>query len=160
MGLSKRGFMYQGSVDRTLGNDASASAQFRTGSTPTVIYLREGTSTSNSVAFRLFEVSATSGVSGSVQGQNLNRLIGGSASASLGVLSASVTGASVTSLIAYDVIPGGNKSGGTAVCSKVRTLSPATTYLMQFQNLSNSVTLVHATLVWSEGEPEPYDALG
>jgi hypothetical protein len=160
MGLSKRGFIYQGSVDRTLGNGASASAQFRTGATPTVIYLREGTSTLGSVAFRLFEVSATSGASGSAQGQNLNRTVAGSASASLGVLSASVTGASVTTLIAYDVIPTGNKSGGTAVCSKVRTLNPDATYLMQFTNLSNDTTLIHATLVWSEGEPEPYDALG
>lgn len=152
--------MYQGSVDRTLGNGASASAQFRTGATPTVIYLREGTSTLGTVAFRLFEVSATSGVSGSVQGQNLSRIVDGSASASLGVLSASVTGASVSALLAYDVIPGGNKSGGTAVCSKVRTLAPDATYLMTFLNLSNDATLVHATLVWSEGEPEPYDALG
>lgn len=115
LGLSRRGFMHQGSVDRFLGNAATASAQFRTGSVPTVVYLREGTSTADSVAFRLFEVSATSGVSGSVRGQNLSRLIEGSASASEAVLSASVTAASPTALLAHDVIPGGNRSGGTAI---------------------------------------------
>jgi hypothetical protein len=159
LGLSKRGFMYQGSVDRTLGNAATASAQFVTGAVPTVVYLREGTATADSVAFRLFEVSATSGASGSVRGQNLSRLVDGSASASDGVLWDTVTGASPTALLAYDVIPGGNRSGGTAICAKVRTLKPSTPYLLEFRNLGNNTTLIHATLVWSEGEPEPYDPL-
>jgi hypothetical protein len=160
LGLSKRGYVYQGSVTRTLTNAATASAQFRTGATPTVIYLREGTSTAESVEFRLFEASATSGVSGSVRGQNLNRVIGGSASVSEAVISASVTGASVTTLLATDVLAGGNKSGGTAVCSKVRTLAPDSTYLLEFMSLGNTTTFMHATLVWSEGEPDPYDPLG
>lgn len=151
--------MYQGSVNRLLGNAETASAQFTTGSTPTVIYLREGISTADSVSFRLFEVSATSGVSGSVRGQNLSRLTEGSASVSQAVLSASVTAASVTALLAHDVIAAGGKTGGTAVCAKVRTLKPSTTYLLQFQNLGNQNTLIHATLVWSEGEPEPYNPL-
>ncbi len=160
MGLSKRGYIYQGSVTRTLGNAATASAQFRTGSIPTVVYLREGTSTADSVRFRLFEASATSGVSGSVRGQNLNRAIGGSGSVSLAVLSDTVDAASVTALLATDVVAGGNKSGGTATCSKVRTLAPDSTYLLEFTNLGNTTTVMHATLVWSEGEPEPYDPLG
>jgi hypothetical protein len=154
--LSRRGLVYQASLDRSLGNAASASAQMVTGPVHTVVYLREGTSTLDSVAFELFEVSATSGASGSARGQNLNRLVTGSGSVSQAVLSASVTGATPTALLASDVIPGGNKSGGTAVCSKVRTLKPNTTYLFAFRNLGNNATLVHATLVWSEGEPDPY----
>jgi hypothetical protein len=123
------------------------------------VYLREGTATSDSVAFKLFEVSATSGVSGSAQGQNLNRLVTGSGSVSQAVLSASVTAASVTNLLAYDIIPGGNKSGGTAICSKVRTLQPNSKYLFEFKNLGNGTTLVHATLVFSEGEPDTYNLI-
>jgi hypothetical protein len=154
--LSRRGLVYQASVDRTLGNVASASAQIVTGPVHTVVYLREATATSDSVAFKVFEVSATSGASGSVQGQNLNRLVSGSGSVSQAVLWGTVTAASPTALIAYDVVPGGNRSGGTAICSKVRTLKPNTTYLFQFTNLGNNTTLIHATLVWSEGEPDPY----
>jgi hypothetical protein len=157
--LSRRGLVYQASLDRTLGNGASASAQMQTGSVSTVMYLREGTATLDSVAFKLFEVSATSGVSGSAHGQNLNRLVTNSASISQAVFSASVTGASVTNLLAYDVIPGGNKSGGTAICNKVRTLQPDTKYLFEFRNLGNATTLVHATLVFSEGEPDPYSMI-
>ena len=159
MDLSRRGLVYQASLDRTLGNGASASAQMQTGSKNTVIYLREGTATSESVSFKLFEVSATSGVSGSAQGQNLNRLVTDSASISQTVFSASVTGASVTNLLAYDIIPGGNKSGGTALCNKVRTLQPDTKYLFEFRNLGSGTTLVHATLVFSEGEPETYNLI-
>jgi hypothetical protein len=154
--LSRRGLVYQASVDRTLGNAASASAQMVTGPVHTVVYLREATATLDSVAFKVFEVSATSGVSGSAQGQNLNRLVTGSGSVSQAILSASVTAASPAALLAYDVVPGGNRSGGTAICSKVRTLQPNTKYLFEFTNLGNNTTLIHATLVWSEGEPDPY----
>jgi hypothetical protein len=157
-GLSRRGYVYQGRASRNLAGGATASAAFTTGDTPTVVYLREISSTATPLTFRLFEVSAASGLSGSVQGQNLNRLVGGSASASQAVISASVSGATVVTDLAGDVVGG---SGGKSICTKVRTLAPDTTYLLQFENNAGATsTVASVTILWSEGEPEPYDSLG
>ena len=154
--LSKRGSVYQASIDRSIGNGESASAQFRTGNAPTVVYLREIASTADSVRFTAYTVTATSGASGSVQGFNLNQTITGAASVSQAVLSASVSSASVVNAIVSDIVPGGSKNGGAFTCSKVRTLAPDTTYLFVLNNLGNNATIAHVSLVWSENEPEPY----
>ena len=154
--LSKRGYVYQGSVERSIANGASASAQMATGDVPTVVYLRESVSSADVVRFRVWNTTATSGASGSAVGFNLNNTITTSASASQAILSASVTAASVTNLLADDLVPGGNKAGGVVACNKVRTLKPNSTYLLEMVNVGNNSTLAHITLVWSENEPEPY----
>jgi hypothetical protein len=52
-------------------------------------------------------------------------------------------------------------SGGKSICTKVRTLAPDTTYLLQFENNAGATaTVASVTILWSEGEPEPYDSLG
>jgi hypothetical protein len=155
-GLMKRGFVYQGQHSRVIGNGGTASAQFVTGDVPTVVYIREVTSTAAPVAYRLWETTATSGASGSAVGQNLNRTISGSGSVSQAVISASVTAASVTNLLGSDVVGG---AGGKAICSKARTLAPNSTYLLQWENLGTTTTTVQATLVWSENEPDPYGTI-
>jgi hypothetical protein len=155
-GLSRRGYVYQVSVERTLGNAASASCQFATGDLPVVVYLREVASTAAPVRVQVFE-GATSGASGSVVGQNLNR--GASVLESGSMLSASVTSASVTAELARDTVTAGKGSGGLASCSKVRTLEPNSVYPVVLTNLGNDTTTVALTLVWSEGEPEPFNPL-
>lgn len=156
IGLSRRGYVYEATIERTLGNAGSASAQFTTGDTPTVIYLREVTSTDSPVRVRVLEGSAE-GASGSVAGQNLNR--NAAASVSQAVLSASVTGASVTAELTRSLAAAGKSAGAVATCTKVRTLSPNSTYPIVFNNLGNDATTVALTVVWSEGEPEPYNPL-
>lgn len=148
--------MYQGSIERTIANGASASAQITTGNVPTIVYLRESSTSADTVRFRVWNTTATSGASGSATGFNLNNTITTSASVSQLVASASVTSASVTNLLADDIVPGGAKAGGLAVCSKIRTLRPNSTYLLEMNNVGNNTTLAHITLVWSENEPEPY----
>ena len=156
-GLSRRGYVYQASVERSIGNGASASALLVTGSAGAVVYLREVSSTADQVRASLWEISAASGASGSARGQNLNRTITGSGSVSALVLSASLTSATATDVLASDIVPtGGNKGGGIASCSKVRTLATSASYVLRWENLGNNATIVNTTLVWSEGEPAPY----
>jgi hypothetical protein len=151
--------MYQGSIERTIGNGNSASAQITTGNTETIVYLRENATSADTVRFRLWKTTATSGAAGSANGYNLNTKITTSASTSQLIASASVTGASVTNLLAEDLVPGGAKSGGIVACNKVRTLQPETTYLLEMQNTGSQSTIAHITMVWSENEPTPYTTI-
>jgi len=155
-GLSRRGYVYQGSIERTIGNAATASCQFTTGDLPVVVYLREIASTDSPVRVQVFE-GATSGASGSVAGQNLNR--GASVLQSDSVLSASVTSASVTAELARDIAAAGKSAGAVVSCGKVRTLEPNSVYPIVLTNLGNDTTTVALTLVWSEGEPAPFNPL-
>lgn len=154
--LSARGFMYQGQVSATLAAGETASAALVTGNTPTLIYLREITSTDAPLTFSLYEVDSISGLSGSVRGQNVNRLIGGSASASEAVMWASASAATPTALLASDVVGG---FGGKSICQKLRTLAPSTTYLMQWWSNGHqgggggggpATTIGQVTILWSE----------
>lgn len=73
-------------------------------------------------------------------------------------LYASVTSSGGT-LIAQDLAGSGNKAGGIAVCTKVRTLKPNESYLITVENLGNQATDTLVTLVWSEGEPSQYNVI-
>jgi hypothetical protein len=159
-GLSRRGYLYQAHIERTIPNGASASAQMLTGSVGTVIHLIESVTTAASVRFRLWEATATSGAGGDVTGVNLNQLVAGSASVSALVMSASVTSASVSRLLEQGIVPGGAKGGGAGGHGELRVLKPSTKYLLTMDNLDSQTTICSVQALWSEGEPEPYPPLG
>lgn len=159
-GLSRRGYVYQANVERSIPNGASASAQFVTGSVATVVHLLETVTSAASVRFGVHEATATSGVGGDVTGVNLNQLVAGSASVSALIMSASVTSASVSRPLEVSIVPGGGKGGGAGGHGELRVLKPSTTYLLTMDNLDSQTTVCAVQMLWSEGEPGPYPPLG
>jgi len=152
--LSKRGYVYQGGVFQAVPSPGTASIGLQTSSETTIVYLRELTTISQACRTLVYEGVTFSTTAGSATGTNLLRTEPNSAAS----LYASVTSSGGT-LIAQDLAGSGNKAGGIAVCTKVRTLKPNESYLITVQNLGNQATDTLVTLVWSEGEPSQYNVI-
>lgn len=154
-GLAKRGLVFLASEFFTIPATSSVAFVIDTGACKVQFEFYDIDSDTYTVKAELLEEFTASVNTAPVIARNLNRNFSDATTASLHTASAWTGG----TVIACELIPSGQKAGGTISQDKIHTLRHDTRYGMVFYNLGNQSTNCHMNLGWSESDPLSYNLI-